>query len=204
MPLPAPLNDPPPTAAQLADILAALGRLVTVASGDPAPTVLHLTRLLVAVAERDAVAAELALGAGARDSHDVDEHQDTYDTATVRAAFERLALAHWRARRLSATVTALRDTMLGVADDNDEDDYPSGTAEMWNLTVHTTIAADTVLAVLARAGHPAVRAYRRRSRPPRRGHRPAGQCRAFRRRTARDLGMDAEGGMTEEADAIPH
>ena len=52
---------------------------------------LHLTRLLVAVAECHAVAAELALGADACDGHDIDVYQDTYDTATVRAAFERLA-----------------------------------------------------------------------------------------------------------------
>lgn len=68
------------------------------------------------MSERHAIAAELALGIDDHDDHDVDTHQDTYDTATVRAVFERLALAHWRARRLTATVTTLRDTMLHAAD----------------------------------------------------------------------------------------
>lgn len=77
---------------------------------------------------------------------DVDKHQEAYDTASVRAAFELLALAHWRAGRLTATVTALRDTArAGVVDDD-----PSGMTERWNLAVHTTIAGDAILAVLAR------------------------------------------------------
>jgi hypothetical protein len=67
----------------------------------------------------------------------------------VRATFERLALVHWRARRLTATVTTLREAMLG-ARDLDEDDDPSGMAPLWNLAAHTTIAADAILAVLAR------------------------------------------------------
>ena len=88
MPVASPLADPPPSAAQLIEVLATLGRPVTVHSGDPAPTVLHLARLLVAVAERHAIAAELVLGAEARGGRDVDKHQETYDTASVRAAFE--------------------------------------------------------------------------------------------------------------------
>ncbi len=64
----------------------------------------------------------------------------------MRAAFELLALAHWRAGRLTATVTALRDTArAGVVDDD-----PSGMTELWNLAAHTTIAGDAILAVLAR------------------------------------------------------
>jgi hypothetical protein len=102
----------------------------------------------VAVAERHAVAAELVLGPDARDGHDVDEHQGIYDAASVRAAFERFALAHWRARRLTATVTALRDAVDAGVDD--EDDDPSGMAELWDLVVHTAVAGDTILAVLAR------------------------------------------------------
>ena len=165
---------------------------------------LHLTRLLVAVAECHAVTAELALGADACDGHDIDEYQDTYDTATVRAAFERLALAHWRARRLSATVTALRDTMLGAAGiDNDEDDDPSGMAQMWNLTVHAAIAADAVLAVLARLvtppSEPTAAAAGRLDAATAllvsAGHSAAGLRAA--------LGMDGAGDTTEEADAIP-
>lgn len=35
------------------------------------------------------------------------------DAATVRATFERLVLVHWRARRLTATVSTLREAMLG-------------------------------------------------------------------------------------------
>ena len=108
---------------------------------------LHLARLLVAVAERHAIAAELVLGAEARGGRDVDKHQETYDTASVRAAFELLALAHWRTGRLTATVTALRDTArAGVVDDD-----PSGMTELWNLAVHTTIAGDAILAVLGMA-----------------------------------------------------
>jgi class 3 adenylate cyclase len=70
----------------------------------------------------------------------------------VRAAFELLALAHWRAGRLTATVTALRDKACATLDDKDEDedDDPSGMTELWNLAVHTTIAGDAILAVLAR------------------------------------------------------
>jgi hypothetical protein len=147
MPVASRLADLPPSAAQLIEVLAALGRPVTAHSGDPAPTVLHLARLLVAVAERHAIAAELALGVDARHGHDVDEHQQTYDTASVRAAFELLTLAHWRARRLTATVTALRDTAGASAED--EDDDPDGMTELWNLAVHTTLAADAILAVLA-------------------------------------------------------
>ncbi|MGH3191174.1 MAG: hypothetical protein ACRDOL_28805 [Streptosporangiaceae bacterium] len=66
----------------------------------------------------------------------------------MRAAFERLALAHWRARRLTATVTTLRTAMLSASQDDPEDD-PSGTAQMWSLAEHATIAADAILAVLA-------------------------------------------------------
>jgi hypothetical protein len=148
------------------------------------------------------VAAELARGADACDGHDIDEYQDTYDTATVRAAFERLALAHWRARRLSAT--ALRDTMLGAAAiDNDEDDDPSGMAQMWNLTVHAAIAADAVLAVLARLvtppSEPTAAAAGRLDAATAllvsAGHSAAGLRAA--------LGMDGAGDTTEEADAIP-
>jgi hypothetical protein len=51
MPVASPLADPPPSAAQLIEVLATLGRPVTVHSGDPVPTVLHLARLLVAVAD---------------------------------------------------------------------------------------------------------------------------------------------------------
>ncbi len=151
MATPAPLTDPPPTVEQLLDVLADLGWPATVTAGaPPSQTTLHLARLLVAVTERHAISAELAAGRVGLDGGecDVEDHQDTYDTATVRATFERLALAHWRARRLTATVTTLRETMLG-ATDLDEDD-PSGMAQMWNLAAHTTIAADAILAVLAR------------------------------------------------------
>jgi hypothetical protein len=158
MPTPAPLADPPPTVEQLLDVLAVLGRSATVTAGSPRPqTTLHLARLLVAVAERHAISAELAAGRAGLDvgELDVEEHQGTYDTATVRATFERLALVHWRARRLTATVTTLREAMLG-ARDLDEDDDPSGMAPLWNLAAHTTIAADAILAVLARLVTPPV------------------------------------------------
>jgi hypothetical protein len=97
---PTPLTDPPPPVEQLLDVLTALGRPATVSATAPrSATTLHLTRLLVAVSEHHAIAAELALGIDdASEDHDVDTHQNTYDTATVRAMFERLALAHWRAR----------------------------------------------------------------------------------------------------------
>ena len=89
------------------------------------------------MAERHAIAAELVLGAEARGGRDVDKHQETYDTASVRAAFELLALAPWRAGRLTATVTALRDTArAGVVDDD-----PSAMTELWNLAVHTMPSA---------------------------------------------------------------
>jgi hypothetical protein len=116
-------------------VLTALGRPATVTATAPrSATTLHLTRLLVAVSERHAISAELALGIDDHDDHDdhdVDTHQDTYDTTTVRAMFER-------------------DTMLHAAGANDdENDDPSGMAEMWNLAAHTTIAADAILAALA-------------------------------------------------------
>ena len=83
--------------------------------------------------------------------HDVGDHQGTYDTATVRATFERLALAHWRAQRLTAAVTTLREAMYAAdAAGDDTDDDPSGTALMWDLAAHSALATDAVLAVLAR------------------------------------------------------
>jgi hypothetical protein len=42
MPLPAPVSGPPPTAAQLTGILAALGQPAAAASGDPAPALNHV------------------------------------------------------------------------------------------------------------------------------------------------------------------
>ncbi|MGH3191175.1 MAG: hypothetical protein ACRDOL_28810 [Streptosporangiaceae bacterium] len=74
MPVPAPLTDAPPPAGRLLEVLASLGRPVTVtASSATSPaTTLHLARLLVAGAERHAISAELAMGAGDHDRHDVD------------------------------------------------------------------------------------------------------------------------------------
>ena len=48
----------------------------------PQQATLHLARVLVA--ERHAVAADLACGPDGLDGHDVDTHQDTYGTTTVR------------------------------------------------------------------------------------------------------------------------
>lgn len=155
MTTPAPLTVPPPSVPTLVEVLATLGRPASVsADSPPAQATLHLTRMLVAVAERHAVAAELACGPDGRDGHDVDTYQDTYDTATVRAMFERLALAHWRSRRLVATVTALRKAMVGDGPDLDDPDADvedeDASALMWGLAEHTTIAADAVVEVIAR------------------------------------------------------
>jgi len=155
MTTPAPLTVPPPPVPVLVEVLAALGRQASVAAGSPPEQAsLHLARVLVAVAERHAVAAELACGADGLDGHDVETHQDTYDTATVRATFERLALAHWRARRLVATVTALRKAMVGDGPDLDDPDAEiepeDPAALMWGLAEHTTIAADAVIEVIAK------------------------------------------------------
>ncbi|MGX6608423.1 hypothetical protein ACWKSP_40835 [Micromonosporaceae bacterium Da 78-11] len=156
MTTPAPLTVPPPSVPTLVEVLATLGRPALVSAGSPpAQATLHLTRMLVAVAERHAVSAELACGPGGRDGHDVDTYQGTYDTATVRATFERLALAHWRSQRLVATVTALRKALVGDGPDPDDPDADveqeeDASALMWELAEHTTIAADAVIEVIAR------------------------------------------------------
>jgi len=156
MTTPAPLTVAPPSVPVLVEVLAALGRQASVSPNSaPQQATLHLARILVAVAERHAVAAELGCGPDGLDGHDVDTHQDTYDTATVRATFERLALAHWRSRRLVATVTALRKALVGDGPDPDDPDADfeqeeDGLVLMWGLAEHTTIAADAVIEAIAR------------------------------------------------------
>jgi hypothetical protein len=99
---------------------------------------LHLARTLVAVAERHVVAAQITAGRTAAGEQDGDEHQRSYDRPAARAGYERLALAYWRARRLAATVTALRADLAGGPDRDD----PSGTAAVWDLSVHASAVAD--------------------------------------------------------------
>jgi hypothetical protein len=71
--------------------------------------VLHLTRLLVALAEQHAIRAEQAT-AGDADPADVElfTYQDTYDKATASGVLELLMVAYWRAQWLTAGVEALR------------------------------------------------------------------------------------------------
>jgi hypothetical protein len=77
--------------------------------------VLHLTRLLVALAEQHATRAEQAT-AGDADPADVElfTYQDTYDKATAGGALELLMVAYWRAQWLTAGVEALRAELTGA------------------------------------------------------------------------------------------
>jgi hypothetical protein len=81
----------------------------------PGPTMLHLTRILVALAEQHAIRAEQAT-AGDADPADVElfTYQDTYDKATAGGALELLMVAYWRAQRLTAGVKALRAELTGA------------------------------------------------------------------------------------------
>jgi hypothetical protein len=73
MPTPAPLSDQLPPPQVFLDALSALGCPVTVSDKVPlAQVTLHLARTLVALAERHAVAAELACGVDGLDGHDVE------------------------------------------------------------------------------------------------------------------------------------
>jgi len=98
--------------AQLTQALEVLGRPVTVEPDAPPPVAaLHLTRILVALAEQHAIAAERAAGADAgAEPADVEvvSYQATYDKATTPVALELLMVAYWRAQRLTAGVEALR------------------------------------------------------------------------------------------------
>jgi hypothetical protein len=80
----------------------------------PGPTVLHLTRILVALAEQHAIRADQAT-AGDADPADVELFtcQDTYDKATAGGALELLMVAYWRAQPLTAGVEALRAELTG-------------------------------------------------------------------------------------------
>jgi hypothetical protein len=100
----------------------------------PGPTVLHLTRILVALAEQHAIRAEQAT-AGDADPADVELFacQDTYDKATAGGALELLMVAYWRAQPLTAGVEALRAELTGAhaqqhpeAEDADPLAEPSG------------------------------------------------------------------------------
>jgi hypothetical protein len=77
--------------------------------------VLHLTRILVALAEQHAIRADQAT-AGDADPPDVELFtcQDTYDKATAGGALELLMVAYWRAQPLTAGVEALRAELTGA------------------------------------------------------------------------------------------
>lgn len=113
-------------------------------AGTPATATLtlHLARLLLAVAEHHAVAAQLALPHQQVDDN-IDDVQGCYDTAATPEPSALLALTHWRSRRLAAGLDALHQT-LTTPSSHAEDDP----ADIWRLTAHTTAAADALIAAL--------------------------------------------------------
>lgn len=125
--------------AVLTEILAGLGRSVSGAqNGPPQVTAVHLTRVLVAAAEQQAIAAELALAREydgvLPDDAQVGEHQDTYDLAAARGAVELLAVCYWRAQRFSAGIQAVAATFK-AADSSGGDPEANPLARMWDLAV---------------------------------------------------------------------
>lgn len=134
-----------PSATALAKALTALGQPVRIEAGTVAAEALtlHLARLLVAAAEHHAVAAQLALPRDQQLDDNVDHVQGGYDAAATREPSTLLALTHWRSRRLAAGLDALHET-LTTPRRHDEDDP----ADIWRLTVHTTAAADALIAAL--------------------------------------------------------
>ena len=157
-----------------AEVLAALGHPIAAGKQD-ADTTLDLARCLVAVAERHALAAQVEAaraalaGEGERDptgvAADSDDVDSGYDLETARGFIERLALASWRADRLSTAMSRLRAAAPGAPtpdadgdldDDLDDDavddavdDDPSWVSELWDMAEHATIATDALIAVLA-------------------------------------------------------
>jgi hypothetical protein len=151
---PAPLAD----AGNLARALALLGTAAAIGDAPPELAALHLARALVAAAEQQAVAAELAASevAGGRlpDGHDVADHQGTYDLATARAALTMLAVTYWRSQRLHAGVQALARAFAGAGDCNgdedgrDEEPESSPVELMWDLAVPAAAATEALLSFL--------------------------------------------------------
>ena len=139
--------------AELTEILAQLDRPVTDAgNGPPEVTALHLTRVLVAAAEQQAVAAEIALARANNgvlpDGDQVDAHQATYDPATPKGALELLGVCHWRAQRLRAAVEAVAGTFI-QADTSGTPTHASPLVLMWDLAVPAAAAPESLLAFLA-------------------------------------------------------
>lgn len=123
----APVPEPLADIDTLVQILVSLGRTVIGTGDSPQDeAALHLPRTLVAAAEKQAVAAELALakvGDGKlRDEHDAADHQDTYDLATGKAALMMPAMTYWRAQRLRAGVQALAHAFTGADTTGDDED----------------------------------------------------------------------------------
>jgi hypothetical protein len=148
----APVPEPLADIDTLVRILASLGRTVSGTESAPqAETALHLTRTLVAAAEQQAVAAEVALakagGGKLPDGHDVADHQGTYDLATGKAALMMLAVTYWRAQRLHAGVQALAHAFTGA--DTTGDGQDSAMELVWDLTVPAATATEAILCFLA-------------------------------------------------------
>jgi hypothetical protein len=149
---PAPFAD----AGTLARALALLGTAADVGDAPPELAALHLTRALVAAAEHQAVAAELAAskagGGRLPDGHDVAGHQGTYDLATARAALTMLAVTYWRSQRLHAGVQALARAFTGARDGDEEgrDEEPENSPlELtWDLAVPASAATEALLSFL--------------------------------------------------------
>lgn len=142
----------PPTVEQLAQALELLGRPVTVSPNAPtAPAALQLTRVLVALAEQHAIAAERAAAEADTDPADVEvsAYQDTYDKATTGGALELLVLAYWRAQRLTAGVKALRAQLTRTETETERTGKPSALAVVWDLIGPAAAAVEGLLGMEA-------------------------------------------------------
>lgn len=139
---------------ELAAILAQLGRPVTTTAGAPAEvTAVHLSRVLAAAAEQQAVAAELAAagshGGGLPGEAEVNAHQGTYDLAAAAGALSLLAVCHWRAQRLAAGVQATAEAFTAADPGARPGTDSSPLARMWDLATVAAAVPEALLAVLA-------------------------------------------------------
>jgi hypothetical protein len=137
---------------ELITILAQLGRSVTGAAGAPPElTAVHLTRVLVAAAEQQAIAAELAAakthGGVLPSDAEVNQHQGTYDLATATGTLSLLAVCHWRSQRLAAGVQATAEAFTDA--DRGQEPESSPLTRMWDLAAAAAAVPEALFGVLA-------------------------------------------------------
>lgn len=157
--VPAPL-----TADQIRPLLAALGRDVVLDEGTSAEAgAARLAHVLVAAAERNAIAAEstmreaaalaVASGGAATETLTATE-QAAYDLTTARGALELLGLLQWRASRQVTGIEALREVFTAGSDTAGPEEGGTGVDgfdALWEMAVTGTAGTAGVLAVLADA-----------------------------------------------------